>query len=216
MPKPPLLLQASKAPTHLEKFKRAHLSFRPAKSAKRTRLNFCQSLPCSFRPPKLPCTWKSSNALILEFSAREKLETHAFELLPKPPLLLQAKFPRTWKSSNALILEFSAREKLETHAFELLPKPPLLLQASKTPTHFPPGLQSSHAPGKSSNALILEFSAREKLKMRTLELSLRSPSLNPKSFQTPLTVNLSAPHTQGLRSLLGFAVWVEKKFIIGF
>ena len=104
---------------------RSFWSFQPPKSSECARLNFPQGRT-------LPRAWKSSNALILEFSAPEKLRMCAFELSPRPnpsPSLAHLNFsqgrtlPRAWKSSNTLILEFSAPEKLKMRAVELSPRP---------------------------------------------------------------------------------------------
>ena len=56
---------------------RSFWSFQAAKSSTCVRLNFHSA-------PALPRAWKGSNALILGFSGREKLEMHAFELSQRP------------------------------------------------------------------------------------------------------------------------------------
>ena len=89
---------------------RSFWSFQPAKSSKCARLNFPQGRPSlslekfnrthfgvfsplkaqnarvrTFPKAALPRAWKSSNALILEFSARYKLKMRTFELSSRPP-----------------------------------------------------------------------------------------------------------------------------------
>ena len=113
----------------------------------------------------------------------------AFELSQSPSP------PRDWKSSNVLILEFSGREKLEMRAFEdsQRPSPSSSLEkfkradfkifgsnSSKCGRLNFPSAQALPQTWKSSNALILRFSGREKLEMRAFEFlpcPIPSPSL---------------------------------------
>ena len=137
----------------------------------------------------LPRAWKSSNALILEFSAPEKLKMRAFELFPRPN-----PSPSLKKFKRAHFGVFSP-EKLKMCSFELsqgepFPEPGKVqtrsfwsFQPPKSSEcallNFPQGRTLPRAE-KSSNALILEFSAPEKLRMCAFELSARpnpSPSL---------------------------------------
>ena len=106
---------------------RSFWSFQPATSSKCTRLNFPQGRPCpslekfkrahfgvssplqaqnarvrTFPKAALPQAWKSSNALILEFSTRHKLKMRTFELSPRPP------FPKPGKVQTRSFWSFQA------------------------------------------------------------------------------------------------------------
>ena len=213
-----------------------------------------------FSPRK---AWKSSNTLILEFSAREKLKMRAIELSPRPPSPEPGKVQKRsfWsfqpaKSSKCPRLNFTkgrpspSLEKRSFRSFQpaksskcarlnfpqIRPSPSLEKLKARSFWSFQPAKSSKCArlnfprsrpfpePGKvqtrsfwscqpaksskcprfnspqgrpspsleGSNALILEFSAREKLKMRAFELSPRPPFPEPGKVKSALILEFSA------------------------